>query len=385
MDFVYLSKVQPTKNGLVYDHSWVTVDRFSKQTLPVELPEEATAEDLVRIFWTRIYPVFGIPKDIVSDRDTRFTSQIWKSFCLENDIHQSMSSAYHPETDGQTEIANKDILAKCRALLEEQGEDWINQLGSVQMAINNSLDATRGATPISIYSRFTSRMKNQPFSKPQEEEGRPDGLTDAIWNAVRNQMAKRRVQMAEQANKRRRPTPEFSVGQLVLVYTDTLPVVSTHPKLEPKKIGPFPIIRAYPATDNYTLRTPNHVNKGQLTVHVSQLEEWYPNNDQKFPGRANPQPGPVPEIQDEERYEIEHIYKHFTYKNGNTKFFVKWKGWGPEWNQWVWEQDMDTDAVQEYINKKYQEQEDEDKQPSRRAGRPRGKGRKPHRKPQRKH
>ena len=99
MDFVYLSKVQPPKNSPVYDHSWVIVDRFSKQTFPIELLEEATTEDLVRIFWTRIYLIFDIPEDIVSDRDTRFTSQIWKSFCLENDIHQSMSSAYHSEID----------------------------------------------------------------------------------------------------------------------------------------------------------------------------------------------------------------------------------------------------------------------------------------------
>ena len=100
MDFLYLAKAQPMKNGPVHDHVWVTVDRFSKQTLPIELPEEATAEDLVRIFWTRIYPVFGIPEDIVSDRNTRFTSEIWKQFCKENNIHQSMSSAYHPEIDG---------------------------------------------------------------------------------------------------------------------------------------------------------------------------------------------------------------------------------------------------------------------------------------------
>ena len=118
MDFVYLSKVQPTKNGPIYDHLQVIVDRFSKQTLCIKLLEEATAEDLIRIFQTRIYSVFSISKDIVSDRDTRFTSQIWKSFCLENDIYQSMSSTYYLETDRQTEIANKNILAKCRALLE---------------------------------------------------------------------------------------------------------------------------------------------------------------------------------------------------------------------------------------------------------------------------
>ena len=124
---------------------------------------------------------------------------------------------------------------------------------------------------MSIYSRFTPRMKNQPFSKNQEEEGRPDGLTDAIWFAVRSQMAKRRMEMAAQANKRRKASPGFEEGQLVLVYIDTLPIVSPHPKLEPKKIGPFPIHKAYPETGNYTLRTPEHIHKGYWTVHESQL------------------------------------------------------------------------------------------------------------------
>ena len=54
------------KNSPIYDHAWVVIDRFSKQTLPVEIPEEATTKDLVRIFWNRIYPIMGVSRSPAS-------------------------------------------------------------------------------------------------------------------------------------------------------------------------------------------------------------------------------------------------------------------------------------------------------------------------------
>jgi len=111
MDFLFLSQVTNKSTQVSYDHVWVIVDRFSKYTIILPLPLNYTAVQLINTYYTSIYPFFGLPQDIVTDRNVLFTSLDWKKFCIQNNISQSMSSAYHPETDGQSEIANKSIIA----------------------------------------------------------------------------------------------------------------------------------------------------------------------------------------------------------------------------------------------------------------------------------
>ena len=86
MDFLFLPKVTNNLTGVSYDHVWVIVDRFSKYTIILPLPVNHTAEHIVDLFYRAVYPFFGLPKDIVSDRDVLFTSLIWTKFCTENRI-----------------------------------------------------------------------------------------------------------------------------------------------------------------------------------------------------------------------------------------------------------------------------------------------------------
>jgi len=106
-----------------YDCVWVIVDTFSKYKIILPLPLNYTAVQLINVYYTSIYPFFGLLQDIVTDRDILFTLLDWKKFCTQNNITQSMSSTYHPETDGQSEIANKSIIAILRVKLLEQGLD----------------------------------------------------------------------------------------------------------------------------------------------------------------------------------------------------------------------------------------------------------------------
>jgi len=95
------------------------VDRLSKYTIILALLLNYTAEHLINIYNYFVYPFFGLPQDIRTDRDVLFNSLAWKKFCTGNNISQSMSSAYHPEIDGQSEIANKSIIIiLCSQLLE---------------------------------------------------------------------------------------------------------------------------------------------------------------------------------------------------------------------------------------------------------------------------
>jgi len=90
------------------DQLWVIVDRFTKIAHFVPLREK-TAADLARIFAREVWKYHGLPTDIVSDWDSRFTSEVWKEFLRLADIRPRMSTAFHPQTDGQTERLNQTI------------------------------------------------------------------------------------------------------------------------------------------------------------------------------------------------------------------------------------------------------------------------------------
>jgi len=95
-----------------YDQLWVVIDRFTKMAhfLPLWM-EGKTAADLAVVFAREIWKFHGLPTDIVSGRDSRFTSEIWKEFLRLSGIRPRMSTPFHPQTDGQTERLNQTIEA----------------------------------------------------------------------------------------------------------------------------------------------------------------------------------------------------------------------------------------------------------------------------------
>ena len=99
-----------------------------------------------------------MPDNIVSDRDTRFTSKEWITFCKENHINQSMSTAHHPETDGQTENANKQVLQIIRAQTLEHERNWVDYLPYAEAALNRRKDSARKRTPFEIAYGFNLQL-----------------------------------------------------------------------------------------------------------------------------------------------------------------------------------------------------------------------------------
>ena len=102
--------------------------------------------DTARIVMDTIVRVHGVPRVIVSDRDTRFTSSFWKEICKSMDTSLAMSSGYHPQTDGQTERANRSIEEMLRAYVGRRQTDWDERLGMVEYAYNNSVHSSSGYT-----------------------------------------------------------------------------------------------------------------------------------------------------------------------------------------------------------------------------------------------
>ena len=118
---------------------WVVVDRFSKMAHFIPLKKQASAEELSRIFVREIWRLHGLPTNIVSDRNSRFTSTFWQGVVTKLDIRSRMSTAIHPQTDDQTEKTNQSIELYVRTFTNYEQDDWVDLLPLAEYAYNNSV------------------------------------------------------------------------------------------------------------------------------------------------------------------------------------------------------------------------------------------------------
>ncbi len=133
----------PSKRG--YDSAVVFVDRLSKMVHYVPCNKTIDAPGMADMFVREVVRLHGWPKVVISDRDPRFDSEFWRAVLKGSGTELRMSTAYHPETDGQTERANRTLLAMLRKFAVDSGSTWEEHLPWLEFAYNDSLSsAVRG-------------------------------------------------------------------------------------------------------------------------------------------------------------------------------------------------------------------------------------------------
>lgn len=149
MDFV---THLPPSNGKTT--IWVIVDRFSKSAHFIPLPTHYTAMSLAPLFLTEIYRLHGMPKTIVSDRDRIFVSKFWKEIFRLSGTTLAFSSAYHPESDGQTEVVNRILQTYLRCFAYDAPNRWLNYLHLAEFWYNSSYQSSIRMSPFqAVYGR----------------------------------------------------------------------------------------------------------------------------------------------------------------------------------------------------------------------------------------
>jgi hypothetical protein len=144
MDFIMDLPVTPGKNDAIM----VLVDKLTKYVHLVPCRKKITSEDVARLFVQHIFQHHGTPKVLISDRDPRFTSDFWISFCKRLGMDKPRySTAYHPQTDGQTERTNRVLEEVLRHFIDGRHANWEELLPLAAFAINNSRSSTTGETP----------------------------------------------------------------------------------------------------------------------------------------------------------------------------------------------------------------------------------------------
>ena len=333
MDFV--THLPKTRSG--FDSLLVMVDYLTKMMVLRPTHSTATAVDTARIVMDAVVRVHGVPRVIVSDRDTRFTSNFWKEICKSMGTSLAMSSGYHPQTDGQTERANRSIEEMLRAYVGRRQTDWDERLGMVEYAYNNSVHSSSGYTPFYLcYGRHPLspvQLLSQVESKNAAADAFLRQLEEDVTQAV-EQLKKAQEQQKKYADRRRRDV-EFQVGDEVLLSTKTLPVVVAaggSPKLGPLYCGPFAVLEKQRTA--YKLDLPPHM-KVHPVFHVSQLKLYRRPADA---ARTYEKPGPVIVGEGEEEFEVDEIINHRKRKRGRKQnkieYLIVWKGYPVHESTW---------------------------------------------------
>ncbi|GJS89104.1 putative reverse transcriptase domain-containing protein [Tanacetum coccineum] len=150
MDFV--TKLPKSSQG--YDTIWVIVDRLTKSAIFVPMRETDPMDKLARMYLKEVVTRHGIPVSIICDRDLRFASNFWRSLQNALGTKLDMSTAYHPQTNGQSERTIQTLEDMLRACAIDFGKGWVNHLPLVEFSYNNSYHASIKAAPFeALYGR----------------------------------------------------------------------------------------------------------------------------------------------------------------------------------------------------------------------------------------
>ena len=258
MDFVM--GLPRSKKG--HDSIFVVVDRFSKMAHFIGCSKTDDASNVANLFFDYIVRLHGIPRTIVSDRDSKFLSHFWRTLWAKLGTKLLFSTSCHPQTDGQTEVVNRTLGVMLRTMLSTNLRRWEECLPFIEFAYNRAVHSATKRSPFEVvYGRNPTTPLDlipQPPKVQEDYEGAARAeFVRSLHDQVRRTLEHRTEQYVRQANKHRKEVL-FEPGDLVWVHLrkDRFPTLRQS-KLQPRADGPFRVLEKL--NDNaYRIELPDH-------------------------------------------------------------------------------------------------------------------------------
>ena len=326
--------------GRPYQHIMVVVDRLTKKKKFVPL-DSIEVEAVVQAFIEWIWREEGYPFSIISDRGTQFTAYFWKRLCERVGTKPKLSTAFHPETDGQTENANAALKQFLRAYVNYNQDNWADMLPIAEFEANSDNSASTGISPFLATKGYVPRSGIEPptpwdpsaSQRAKRDMKSADGFIEKINSLrqyLRDQLEWSRALQKEQADKYRLPAPEFREGDLVMLDRRNIKTTRPNKSLAYKNMGPSKVVKAL---NNYAyqLELPTSMSSLHPVFHPWLL---HLDNSDPLPGQEEKEPPPADiDEEGEDLFEVVEIVeskidgrKKDPLKKGCLMYKIKYKG-----------------------------------------------------------
>jgi len=274
MDFV-TDLLKSTNSG--FTGIAVIVDRLTTMAIYLPCRKDIDSRELDRMFFEHMICRDGVPDNIITDRGTQFTSQFWTRVCSHLSINYRLSTAFHPQTDGQMERQNHTMEQYLRAFCNDEQDNWVELLPLAEFAYNNSMHASTRMTPFwALYHRNPQMQFEAP--KPPALHLKSVIQADAVLKGLEetHRVLRKNLLKAQKRQSKYTSGKEitFKVGDKVWLSTKHLRTTRPLKKLDYKRTGPYTVSRII-NKNGYKLDLPNTIHNHNV-FHVSLLDRYAP-------------------------------------------------------------------------------------------------------------
>lgn len=329
-----------------FDAILTIVCRYTKMVIAVPISKTIDAEGVVDVLLQHVYARTGPILSIVSDRGSQFTSVLFRQLWERVGTKLNFSTAYHPQSDGQTEVYNRVLLSMLRTNLNDGDCNWVDVLPCLMYQLNSTVhdalqcspyEADYGREPMQLWDALNSEHAPAP-TDPSPAESR-EALDRMIRGALEEAQRKTKII----ADAKRRPAPHIKVGDRVRVASTSLlsqaeRLLFDHQKLRAKRIGPYRVL-AVNANNTVVLDLPPAM-RAHSAINVCNVTPYTPTDS--F-GRVD-EPPPLMVTATGDYFAPESILRHreLSPRNGTPQFqyYIKWAGYSNEHNSWLTPDDL---------------------------------------------
>jgi len=316
MDFITDLPLSEEANAIL-----IVIDRLTKMAHLIPCTKDMDAKQFQEMFLREIFRLYALPRDIITDRGSIFTSDLWKETTQKLGIERRLSTAFHLQTDGQTERPNSTLEQYLRAYGNYQQDDWKELLPMAEFAYNNGYQESTKHTP--FFANYGTNPEYQAIGHLiQGRMTSPEDMSQ-LHDTLQAEMTEAQMRHKEYYDAQRKPDPNLQQRDMVWLLQKNIRTTRPCRKLDYKKIGPFNIL-ARIGSSAYKLDLPTSM-RIHNTFHISLLELY---NNNKLPSQRSEPPPPIL-IEGEPEYELEEIVDSCLHYN-KVQYRAKWIGDSPE-------------------------------------------------------
>ncbi|PLW43215.1 hypothetical protein PCANC_06998 [Puccinia coronata f. sp. avenae] len=319
-----------------YDSILTVVNQLTKMANFLPCKKTLNAKDLARLMLGNVWKLHGTLKTIVSDQGSVFISQITRKLDRQLGIWLHPSTAFHPQTNGQSEITNKAVEQYLRVFVSYHQDDWVQLLPTAEFAHNNHNHLSTGMSPFKANYGFNLSYGRVPLAKqclPVVEE-RLKKLSE-VQDELKECLQCAQESMKSQFDQHARANPGWKTGNEVWLNSRNISTTRPCPKLDNQWLGTFSISKVI-SSSAYELNLPPSLRGIHPVFHVSMLQRHQPD---LISGRRPPAPNPII-IEGTNEWEVEDILD-CRVRGKQCQYLVSWKGFGPQENSWEPDQNLD--------------------------------------------